>query len=105
MSLFPPAYVDVKTQYPILVSHGYNRYILINIVFHLNHRLSRLRKAGDVSKRNVIADLLFNGHASAGIVFRANKLRIDFYPARPKEPLHAVTEGGIERFAQDRIGS
>src|SRR6478672_2668301 len=102
-SLFVPAYVDVKAQHPVLVTHRYDRDVLINIVFHLNHRLSGLREAGDVSKSNVIADLLFNRHARAGIVFRADKLWINFYPARAKKPLYAVTEGGIERFAQDRV--
>jgi len=39
-SLFALAYVDVKAQHPILVAHRYDRHVLINIVFHLNHRLS-----------------------------------------------------------------
>ncbi len=48
---------------------------------------------------------LLNGHARARVVFRADKLWINFHPAGAKEPLHAVTERGVQRFTQNRIGS
>jgi hypothetical protein len=36
-SLLPSAYVNIETQNPILVSHRYDGYVLIDIVFHLDH--------------------------------------------------------------------
>ena len=99
------ANMDVKTQHAVLVPHGHDGNVLINVVFHLNHRLSGLGQAGDVGECDIVVDLLFNGDARAGVVFRAYKLRINLDPAGAKEPLHAVTERGIQRLTQDGVGS
>src|SRR5438270_123473 len=105
-SLFAPPDVHIKSQHAVLVSHSYDGDILINVVFHLDHRLRRLREAGDVSKGDVVVDLLFNGHARAWVIFRADELRIDGHTAAAgKEPLHPVTESRIQGFAKNRIGS
>src|ERR1051325_3973231 len=102
-SLMAPPDVHIKSQHAVLVSHSYDGDIFINVVFHLDHRLRRLREAGDVSEGDVVVDLLFNGHASAWVVFRADELRIDGDAAASgKKPLYAVTERRVQRLAQNR---
>src|SRR5579859_2526248 len=96
--------VHVKSEHAILVSYRYDGDVLVDVVFHLDHRLRRLREAGDVGKGQVVIDLLFNGNAGAGVIFRADELWIDGDAATTgKEPLHAVAESRIERFAQDGV--
>src|SRR5579884_120742 len=89
---FSMADVHIKPQNAVLVPYSYDGNIFVYVVFHLNYRLCRLREAGDVSKRDVVVDGLLNSDAGAGVIFRANELRINLDAACAKEPLHAIAE-------------
>src|SRR5579859_5032284 len=96
--------VHVKSEHAILVSYRYDGDVLVDVVSHLDHRLRRLGEAGDVGKGQVVVDLLFNGDAGAGVIFRADELRIDSDAAAAgEEPLHAVAEGRVQGLAQDGV--
>src|SRR5215475_3344919 len=95
LSLLPPANAYIEPEHAVLVPHGYDGDILVNVVFHLDHRLRRLREAGAVSESNVVVDGLLNGDARAWVIFRADELRINRNAAAAEEPLHPVRERGV----------
>lgn len=99
--------MDVKPKHAVLIPYRYDGHILIDVVFHLHHRLGLLRDAGDVRERHILVDLLLDGDARGRVVARklADIERIDFYAAGAEQPLHAITERGIECLPEYRIGS
>src|SRR5215510_12723372 len=72
-SLLPPPDMNVKPQHTVLIPDRYDGDVLVNVVFHLNHRLRRLGEAGDIGKSNIVVDLLLNRYARARVVFRADE--------------------------------
>ena len=96
-----------ETDHAVLVAQSDYRHIPGHVVLDLDDLLRGLCDVGCIGKRQVVLDLLLDGHGRTGLRGRSlgrQPLRIDLDAANAKEFLYAVAHGGIERRAEDRAG-
>src|SRR5215472_10925062 len=105
-SLLVTSDMNIKPQHAVLVAHGHDGDVLINVVLHLDHGLRGLGEIGDIGESDVVVDLLFDRDPRDRVVLLPDELGIDLHPAAsgPEEPLYPAIDGGVQGLTQDGIG-
>src|SRR5713101_2386293 len=85
-------YVDAKRS--VLIAQPDNGYVSVHVVFHLNDLLLRRTHIRNISNGEVASNLLLDGNARRGVLFRARRAyareaRINAKARYPKQALQA----------------
>lgn len=97
---------DVEADYTVLIANADDGNIPTDVVFHLDDLLRSLRNVGAVSEREIVGDLLLDGHlrSADGSGLSAKSLGIDLDTADAKQALYTVAKRGVQRLGENRAG-
>src|SRR5579872_5897176 len=101
-----PPQLHVEADHAVLVASAYDRKIPVDVVLALDDLLRALRYVGAVGQREVVGELLLDGHLrtpSCRVRLGGQRLRVNLDSADSEQLLQTIADSGVQRLINNEV--